>query len=322
MGDPAGVGPEVVVATMAQMSNLERESVLVIGNLNILEKAKKLLNLDLHFDRDSEHQNGHVAVLHVPTKNDHQIIDCEISGAAGEAAYQYVAKAVDMATKQNIGAIVTAPLSKEAMHIAGRNYDGHTGLLTHLTRAKEAFMLLSGGKLSTIHVTTHMSLLDAANGIRSSRVLSTINAADKHFKSIGMKSPRIAVAGLNPHCGEGGAFGMEERNYITPAIKAARAAGIEVTGPISGDIVFLKALQGEFDVVVAQYHDQGHIPTKLVSFEETVNITLGLPIIRTSVDHGTAFDLAWKGRAKNKNLNAAVAYARKLVSLSQQEMVL
>ena len=173
-------------------------------------------------------------------------------------------------------------------------------------------MLLAGPQLSAIHVTTHTSLANAAVTPSIKRVLDTIRIGNQHFKNIGYARPRLAVAGLNPHCGEGGLFGSEEADRLAPAIKQAKEEGIDVQGPISGDTVFYRALKGEFDLVVAQYHDQGHIPTKLIAFDETVNVSLGLPIYRTSVDHGTAFDIAWKGVANNTNMKAAIDYARRI----------
>ncbi len=312
MGDPSGVGPEIIVATLDQMTESERNSTVVVGNIDILRRANEVLGLNVHFDRSGNRRSGHVIVDHVTSVEQDMIPDGQISKAGGEASYRYIARAVDLALRKKIRVIVTAPINKEALHLAGHKFDGHTELLAHLTGAKESFMLLSGGKLSVIHVSTHVSLLDAVTRPSKERIVSTIKAADKHFKQLGLENPRIAVAGLNPHCGEGGIFGREEIEKVRPAIKAALKLGLNVVGPVSGDTVFYRALRGEFDVVVAHYHDQGHIPTKLVSFEETVNISLGLPILRTSVDHGTAFDIAWQGKAKNKNLKAAIQYARKI----------
>ncbi len=175
-------------------------------------------------------------------------------------------------------------------------------------------MLLASEKLSSIHVSTHVSLAGAVKRATPERVAATIRAGNHHLKIMGMKSPRIAVAGLNPHCGENGLFGNEEAEQITPGINIAKAEGINVTGPLPGDTVFYRAMKGEFDLVVAQYHDQGHIPTKLIAFDTTVNVSLGLPIYRTSVDHGTAFDIAWQGKADYVNLNAAISYARRMAA--------
>jgi 4-hydroxythreonine-4-phosphate dehydrogenase len=213
-----------------------------------------------------------------------------------------------------IGCIVTAPINKEALNLAGHHYDGHTGMLRSLTGASAAYMLLASERLKVIHVSTHVSLQEAIRRATTERVLATIRAGNAHLKRIGYERPRIAVAGINPHCGENGLFGTEDDDQIAPAVAAARAEGIEVQGPVSADTVFHRAYSGAFDLVVAQYHDQGHIPIKLVAFDTAVNVSVDLPIDRTSVDHGTAFDIAGKGIANHGNMNAAIAYARKLVA--------
>ena len=312
MGDPAGIGPEIIVATLGEMSDEARSQSAVIGNLDLLRRADVLRGTSLKFVEGVEASNGAVPVIHVATKDQDTIADGKESAAAGEAAYRYVEKAVELCLGGDISVIVTAPLNKAAMHSAGHHFDGHTELLAELTGAKSSFMLLAGDKLNAVHVTTHMSLANAALKPGIDRVLATIRAGHEHFRELGIARPRIAVAGLNPHCGEGGIFGDEESTRIAPAIEAAKKEGIEVQGPISGDTVFYRALKGEFDLVVAQYHDQGHIPTKLIAFDETVNVSLGLPIRRTSVDHGTAFDIAWKGIANNTNMKSAIAYARRM----------
>jgi 4-phospho-D-threonate 3-dehydrogenase / 4-phospho-D-erythronate 3-dehydrogenase len=312
MGDPAGIGPEIIVATLGEMSDEARSQSAVIGNLDLLRRADVLRGTSLKFVEGVEASNGAVPVIHVATKDQDTIADGKESAAAGEAAYRYVEKAVELCLAGDISVIVTAPLNKAPMHSAGHHFDGHTELLAELTGAKSSFMLLAGDKLNAVHVTTHMSLANAALKPGIDRVLATIRAGHEHFRELGIARPRIAVAGLNPHCGEGGIFGDEESTRIAPAIEAAKKEGIEVQGPISGDTVFYRALKGEFDLVVAQYHDQGHIPTKLIAFDETVNVSLGLPIRRTSVDHGTAFDIAWKGIANNTNMKSAIAYARRM----------
>jgi 4-hydroxythreonine-4-phosphate dehydrogenase len=312
MGDPAGIGPEIIVKTLAQMSDSDRSNAVVIGNQSLLERAAKISGVELTFSDSLDTSSGAVPVVHVSTQGETSIMDGQMSAAGGEAAYRYVERAVQLCLDQIISVIVTAPLNKAAMHLAGHKYDGHTELLATLTGAKSSFMLLAGPKLSAIHVTTHTSLSKAATKPSVERVLETIKVGHAHFKKIGFESPRIAVSGLNPHCGEGGLFGDEEATRISPAIELAQKEGINVQGPISGDTVFYRALKGEFDLVVAQYHDQGHIPTKLIAFDETVNVSLGLPIYRTSVDHGTAFDIAWKGVANNTNMRAAIDYARRI----------
>ena len=312
MGDPAGIGPEIIVKTLQEMLPEARSRSVVIGNIDLLERASRLINAGLTFSDSLSVELGNVPVVHVQTAGAESIKDGQLSASAGEAAYRFVEKAVELSLDKLISVIVTAPLNKAAMHLAGHKFDGHTELLANLTGAKSSYMLLAGPQLSAIHVTTHTSLANAAVTPSIQRVLDTIRIGNQHFKNIGYARPRLAVAGLNPHCGEGGLFGSEEADRLAPAIKQAKEEGIDVQGPISGDTVFYRALKGEFDLVVAQYHDQGHIPTKLIAFDETVNVSLGLPIYRTSVDHGTAFDIAWKGVANNTNMKAAIDYARRI----------
>jgi 4-hydroxythreonine-4-phosphate dehydrogenase len=222
-----------------------------------------------------------------------------------------------MAKAGDIGCIVTAPISKEALNAAGHHYDGHTGMLAALTDAKSSFMLLASERMSVVHVSTHVSLKDAIARLTVERVLATIRAGHAHFERIGRQQPRIAVAGINPHCGENGLFGREDDQFIAPAVAAARNEGIDAHGPISADTLFYRAYNGAFDLVVAQYHDQGHIPMKLIAFDTAVNVTLGLPIDRCSVDHGTAFDIAGTGKANHVNMLSAIAYGRKLTATRQ-----
>ncbi len=311
MGDPAGVGAEIIVRALHELPPAQRSSCAVIGNLRLLQRADALLGCGLQFSAALQGEpDGVVPVVHVPTEGEHEIPDGQVSPAGGEAAYRYVESAVRLALDGRIAVIVTAPLNKAALHAAGHHYDGHTELLAKLTGAKSSFMLLASEKLSAIHVSTHCSLKVATERATTQRVLDTVRAGHSHLKSLGLANPRIAVAGLNPHNGEGGIFGREEIEQINGAVELAQREGMTVSGPISGDTVFYRALRGEFDLVVAQYHDQGHIPTKLIAFDTTVNVSLGLPIRRASVDHGTAFDIAWKGTASAVNMHAAIAYAR------------
>ena len=211
-----------------------------------------------------------------------------------------------------IDAIVTAPLNKEALHEAGKNYPGHTEILASLTGVKDYAMLLYDRKLSVIHVSTHISLLESIKGLKRERIEKVIMLADEAMKKLIGKDPRIAVAGLNPHAGENGLFGEEEIKEIIPAVINMKKKGINVEGPLPPDTVFLQAFRGKYDIVVAMYHDQGHIPLKMIGFESGVNITVGLPVIRTSVDHGTAFDIAWQGRANESSIVNAIKVAAKL----------
>lgn len=304
MGDPCGVGPEITVRALAEMSEQDRAATRIYGNLKTLEAARDALGVSLDL---------------TPF-----VMDIEIEGAplpwgqlsktAGDAAFRFIEKAVQDALSGDIGCIVTAPINKEALNLAGHHYDGHTGMLRHLTNSSAAYMLLASDRLKVIHVSTHVALQEAIRRATTERVLATIRAGNAHLKRIGYDNPRIAVAGINPHCGENGLFGTEDDDQIVPAVAAARSEGINVEGPISADTVFHRAYTGAFDLVVAQYHDQGHIPIKLVAFDTAVNVSVELPIDRTSVDHGTAFDIAGKGIANHGNMNSAIAYARKLVS--------
>ncbi|KSV91012.1 MULTISPECIES: 4-hydroxythreonine-4-phosphate dehydrogenase PdxA [unclassified Sinorhizobium] len=304
MGDPCGVGPEISVRALAEMTQQGRETIRIYGNLATLEAARAALGLDIDLA-------PHVVDLPVEGA---PLAWGQLSPVAGDAAFRFIERAVRDAEAGIIGCIVTAPINKEALNLAGHHYDGHTGMLRSLTGSKAAYMLLASERLKVIHVSTHVSLQEAIRRSTTERVLATIRAGDAHLKRIGYAAPKIAVAGINPHCGENGLFGTEDDDQIAPAVKAARAEGIDAYGPISADTVFHRAYSGGFDLVVAQYHDQGHIPVKLVAFDTAVNVSVDLPIDRTSVDHGTAFDIAGKGIANHGNMNSAIAYARRLVS--------
>lgn len=315
MGDPAGIGPEIICRAVAAMSPEDRATTLLVGDPAIYRRAARMLGSDLEFVAldAAETAPGSVAVAVVEAPVDVTIPDGEISAAAGDMAFRCVEAAVDLVQSGRAGVIVTAPLNKAALHEAGHYYDGHTGMLASLTGAPSSFMLLASERLSTLHVSTHVSLREAIDRVTPERIIATVEAGHEHLVSLGIEAPRIAVAGLNPHCGEGGIFGDEDTRCIAPAVEALQARGFDVSGPISADTVFYRASRGEFDLVVAQYHDQGHIPVKLIAFDTTVNVSLGLPIQRTSVDHGTAFDIAWQGRADATNLGSAIAYAHRLV---------
>lgn len=316
IGDPAGIGPEIVCHALAEMSPQQRSQTLVIGDRVTLERAAKLTGhaLDFRTPDEADAMPGSIATDNVPVPNRTALEDGKVSPEAGESAFLCVQQAVERALANEIGVIVTAPLNKAALHAAGREYDGHTGMLAALTGVRSSFMLLTSEQLATVHVSTHVSLRDATERATYERVLETIRAGDQHMREVTGRSPRIAVAGLNPHCGEGGIFGRQEIDAIEPAVATAHDQGIDVVGPISGDTVFYRASRGEFDLVVAQYHDQGHIPIKLIAFDSTVNVSLGLPVKRTSVDHGTAFDIAWQGRADHQNMRCAIAYARRMTA--------
>lgn len=315
MGDPAGIGPEIICRAVAAMSPQDRATTLLVGDPAIYRRAARMLGCDLEFVAldAAEPAPDSVAVAVVELPEDVELPDGRISAAAGDMAFRCVKASVDLVQSGRAGVIVTAPLNKAALHEAGHHYDGHTGMLAALTGAPSSFMLLASETLSTLHVSTHVSLREAIDRVTPERIIATVEAGNEHLISLGIEAPRIAVAGLNPHCGEGGIFGDEDTRCIVPAVEALQARGYAVSGPISADTVFYRASRGEFDLVVAQYHDQGHIPVKLIAFDTTVNVSLGLPLQRTSVDHGTAFDIAWQGKADATNLGSAIAYAHRLV---------
>jgi 4-hydroxythreonine-4-phosphate dehydrogenase len=236
----------------------------------------------------------------------------QVSPEAGQAAYEYIQRAVRLALEGEAAGVVTAPINKEALHAAGVPYAGHTEMLAALCGVKDVAMLLVSGKLRVSHVSTHVSLRQAVERVNVERIMQVVGLTHEALRRTGLATPRIALAGLNPHAGEGGLFGNEESDIISPAVEAARAEGMDVAGPYPPDSVFLRASQGEFDAVVAMYHDQGHIPIKLLGFYEGVNVTLGLPIVRTSVDHGTAFDIVGTGRADERSLVAALRLAAQM----------
>ncbi|MBL1420513.1 MAG: 4-hydroxythreonine-4-phosphate dehydrogenase PdxA [Alphaproteobacteria bacterium] len=305
MGDPAGVGPEIIIKALEGMNVQERAITKIFGNLATLKHVATVIGSTLNLEKDVN------------------VFDVKVDGAplpfgkldkrAGDAAFNFIKAAVEASLSGEINCIVTAPINKEALNAAGHHYDGHTGMLAHLTKGK-AWMLLASEKLKVIHTSTHVSLKDAIARTTPERVFETIKKGYEHLQRIGIKNPRIAMAGINPHCGENGLFGCEDDELITPGVERARADGINVEGPISADTVFHRAYNGAFDLVVVNYHDQGHIPIKLVAFDTAVNVSVGLSIDRTSVDHGTAFDIAGKGIANHSNLLEAIAYARKLTA--------
>ncbi|ODN69161.1 4-hydroxythreonine-4-phosphate dehydrogenase PdxA [Methylobrevis pamukkalensis] len=312
MGDPSGVGAEIIVKALASLDEDARAGLIVVGDRRVLARAARATGIDqLFHEFGSPAEDGSVGLVDVPVDglpDDFGVL----SPACGEACFRYIDTAVKLTMDGRTAGIVTAPINKEALNSAGHHYDGHTGMLAALTGSKSSFMLLASERLKVVHVSTHVSLKDAIGRATPDRVYVTIKAGHEHLKRMGYTAPRIAVAGINPHCGENGLFGSEDVDNIAPGVARARAEGIDVSGPISADTVYHRAYTGAFDLVVAQYHDQGHIPIKLVAFDTAVNVSLGLPIDRTSVDHGTAFDIAGKGIANHENMLEAIGYALKL----------
>jgi 4-phospho-D-threonate 3-dehydrogenase / 4-phospho-D-erythronate 3-dehydrogenase len=317
MGDPAGIGPEVIVKALAHKEVHERCRPLIVGDVKRMQKAiqitkshlrvKEISNPgELTADRTELYCLG---VTALPP----DLPFGKLTTEGGEAAYQYVKKAAELAMAHEIDAICTAPLNKEAMHAAGHKFPGHTELLAALTQTPEVSMLLLTPKLRVVHVTSHIGLLDAVAKIEPGLVERTIRRGYTALLDAGIKKPRIGVCGINPHAGENGLFGRgEEENKIVPAVAACRLDGIDVEGPLPADTLFYRASRGDFDLVVAMYHDQGHGPVKVLGIETGVNVTLGLPVIRTSVDHGTAFDIAGTGKADERSMIEALYQAAEL----------
>ena len=317
MGDAAGVGPEVVLKALAHAEVYAQCQPLVIGDARQLERTKKFLNLNLHMHlikkpEDAKFKSGTVDCIDlglVPAG----IPFGEISAAAGEAAYRYIELAVKLTLEGAIDAICTAPINKEALNAAGHRYPGHTEILATLTDTPEVSLTLFSPKLRIIHVTAHMGLIDSIERIDAGLVGRTIARGRELMIRAGTKAPRIGVCGINPHAGEGGLFGRgEEEIKIVPAVAVARARGWNVAGPYPADALLYRAARGDFDLVVAMYHDQGHGPVKAMGLEHGVNVTAGLPIVRTSVDHGTAFDIAGTGKADERSMLEALKVAAAL----------
>jgi 4-hydroxythreonine-4-phosphate dehydrogenase len=314
MGDAAGIGPEVALKAYRE-GGLGGEFA-VVGDLSILSACNETLRTGVRLRKMGSSTDIEPGCLNVFDLGILSFADVQVGKvcrASGHAALRYVETATRLALEGACGAVVTLPVNKEAARLSRPDFSGHTELIAGLCGAERYAMMLASERLTVVHVSTHVSLSEAVRRVRAERVYEVICLAGEALHRF-LKAPRIAVAGLYPHAGERGAFGSEEEREIFPAVQRARADGMDVTGPEAPDTVFLRASRGGFDAVVCMYHDQGHIPMKLLDFEGGVNVTIGLPIVRTSVDHGTAFDIAWKGTASTRSLIAAVAYALKMAS--------
>ncbi len=325
MGDPASIGPEITVKALSDPAIYEKCLPIIIGDAAVMEAAVGIVGKDVKINavsdvKEAKFEFGTIDVYDMKLVDMDKLERGVVSAMAGNAAFQYVKKVIELAMNHEVDATVTNALNKEAMNLAGHHYSGHTEIYAEYTGTKKYTMMLAHENLRVVHVSTHVSLREACGRVKKDRVLEVIRIADQACKELGIKEPKIGVAGLNPHSGENGMFGREEIEEITPAIEAAKGEGIIVDGPVPPDTVFSKARGGWYDIVVAMYHDQGHIPLKVVGFVYNqaeqkwdavagVNITLGLPIIRASVDHGTAFDQAGKGVANELSLINAMDYA-------------
>lgn len=335
MGDPASIGPEISLKAFQNKELYEKCNPLLVGDSSVLEKVMEVLpdrklKLNKISDvKDAKFEYGTMDVYDMHEVDIDKLQFGKVSKMAGNAAFQYVRKVIDLAMNHDVDATVTNALNKEAMNLAGHHYAGHTEIYGKFTNTPNYTMMLAHGNLGVVHVSTHVSLRKACDLVKKPRVEECIKLADDACRKLGIEHPKVAVAALNPHAGEDGLFGDEEIKEIAPAVKEMKAKGIDVEGPIPADTVFPKCVGGMYDIVVAMYHDQGHIPVKLIGFKYDekkkkwnsvagVNVTLGLPIIRTSVDHGTAFDQVLKGTANEVSLENAIGYAVKMANNSNK----
>jgi 4-hydroxythreonine-4-phosphate dehydrogenase len=325
VGDPAGIGPEVTVKALNDSEAYKSCRPVVIGDARIIRQAIHFSHLNLRVNIVESpgkglYSYGTIDVLDLANINMETFSYNRISEMTGRASVEYVITAIELAMDQQVDAIVTGPIHKEAIKLGGYNFAGHTEILAHYTHTSRYAMMLADGDFRVVHVNTHVSMMESIQQLNKERIVHVIQLADEALKKMGIKIPRIAVNGLNPHAGENGLFGDEEINHIIPAIAEVKKMGIQADGPHPPDTVFPKMKGGQYDIVVCMYHDQGHIPVKLMGFHydhsnrkwegmSGVNITLGLPIIRVSVDHGTAFDKGGKGVADPGSMKQALRYA-------------
>ncbi|MFB2832150.1 4-hydroxythreonine-4-phosphate dehydrogenase PdxA [Aeromonas jandaei] len=324
MGDPAGIGPEIIAKLAAKES--VATPYFVIGDPHILRTAADKVGVHLKIHElspslegfhDAWHR-GELSVYSAGIALPDDLPIGQVDARAGEASYSWVTAAIDLALAGSIAGIITAPINKEAMRLAGLHYPGHTEILAERSGVSDFAMILANDELRVILVSIHVSLQDAIQAATIENELRTFRLAQEACLAFGIENPRIAVAGLNPHASENGLFGREDLDVIVPAINQAKREGLNISGPWPGDTIFMRARRGEFDIVVAQYHDQGLIPVKYLSVDHGVNITIGLPFIRTSVDHGTAFDIAGTGKAKHLSLLYAFKQAEKMIAFQQK----
>lgn len=331
MGDPAGIGPEIIVKALTQSSLYDICIPVVIGDVSVMENAlSRIVRVSadinvVHAPREAKGNSGTIDVYPLQDLHLAGFTLGQVDARCGNAAFQAVKSAIELALAGKVDGTVTAPLNKEAIHQAGHHFDGHTEIYAKLTGTRSYSMMLADGKLRVAHVTTHMPLVKVSKALTRERIMEVIRLGHQACLHLGIENPRIGVSGFNPHAGENGLFGTEEQTTISPAVLAAQAEGIDAQGPFPPDTVFCKAAGGGFDLAVAMYHDQGHIPLKIKSFiydDETgtwsgmtgVNVTLGLPIIRSSVDHGTAFENAGKNVASPQSMMNAIEYAAMLAN--------
>ncbi len=317
MGDASGAGPEIVVKALSLKEIYDLCRPLVIGDAAAMREAAHIVGWSgeiraLDRVEEARFEHGCLDVLDLKNLDLRALVRGRVNPMAGKAAYEYIERATCLTLDGATAAIVTGPIHKEALNAAGYHYAGHTEILADLCGVEDVTMMLVAGQLRVSHVSTHCPLREACERVKTERILTVLKLTEGAVRQMGVAEPRLAVAGLNPHAGEGGLFGREEIEQIAPAVERAKSLGMNVMGPLPPDSVFFRAIKGQFDAVVAMYHDQGHIPIKVLSFDEGVNVTLGLPIIRTSVDHGTVFGKAGKGTARPTSMIEAIKLAAKM----------
>jgi 4-hydroxythreonine-4-phosphate dehydrogenase len=314
LGDAAGSGPELITKAFADAEVRSVCRPIVIGDAGVMQAALAITGVRSRvrvIGRPAEAGDDAtvIDVIDLENLNATALVRGQVSPTTGQAAYESIKRAVELTQKKETAAVVTSAINKAALHAAGHKYDGHTELLAELCGKPKVTMMLVAGKLRVCHVSTHVSLKEAIERVKPDRILAVVKLAHEGLRQIGVEKPHIAIAGLNPHAGEGGLFGDEEKKFITPAIEEANRQGFRVSGPYAGDTVFFRTLQGEFDCAIAMYHDQGHVAAKMLGIWQGVNVTLGLPIIRTSVEHGTDFANAGKGTGDPRSLVQALKLA-------------
>jgi 4-hydroxythreonine-4-phosphate dehydrogenase len=325
MGDPAGIGPEIVVRALVDPESYHICRPLLVGDCSVMKATLEGMGMSLRLNAitevsEAQFKPGQIDLYDLKNIDMQRLNKAQVSPMAGKAAYEYIIRGTDMAMSRKVDAIVTCPIHKDALNQAGYHYPGHTEVLAERTGSSDYAMMLVAGSLRVVLVTIHVALEKAIEQINEERILRSIRLAHEAGLMMGINNPRIAIPGLNPHAGEGGIFGRQEIEIIEPAIKRAQEMGYNAQGPFPPDTLFYRAVNGQFDFVTAMYHDQGLIPIKLIGFGSGVNVTLGLPIIRTSVDHGTAFGKAWQFRANAGSLMEAIRVAAKMAIVKHHQV--
>ena len=316
MGDPAGIGPEITVKSFLNQDILNESNIVVVGDRNVIERALEITNVELNVNviesvKDAKFETDTIDLIDMENVNMDEFEFGEIQAQCGQAAFDYIEKAIDLAMKNEVDALATTPINKESLHAAKVPFIGHTEMLEELTNSHDPLTMFQVLDLRIFFLTRHLSLKDAIDQMTKERVRDYVERSHDALIKLGVENPKLAVAGLNPHSGENGLFGMEEVDEITPGIEWAKKDGYDVTGPVPADSVFFQALNGKYDAVISLYHDQGHIAAKMTDFHKTISITNGLPFLRSSVDHGTAFDIAGKNIALSESMEEAIKLAGK-----------